>query len=133
MMLAVLALVLTAAQPSMGERLGYPGLDLEGWDLAGRASVGTLTLTHAALGDQIPNFPQVWIRGEPLGAAPAASTLQLVEFDCQARRMRLRESYRYARRNLTGVRADLFLGKGAWDALTPAPWMEPTFAAACAQ
>jgi hypothetical protein len=126
MIAAAVALALAAAQAP-----DLHGLDMEGWDVAQRAG-GWATLTHLALGDQIPGFPQAWVRTEHLGTAPAASTLQRVEFDCATRRMRFVESYRYASRNLDGDKRPLPFGAKGWRAWQGGIWPR-LFVAACDQ
>jgi len=128
MIAAAVVMALAAAQTADP---ALRGLDLEGWDVAQRAG-GSLTLTRLALGDQIPGFPQAWVRVEHLGPAAAASTLQRVEFDCAARRMRPVEAYRYASRNLDGEKHPLPLGAKAWRSWQGGIWPR-LFAAACDQ
>jgi len=130
MIVSALALILIA-QPTMAQRLGLPGLDLDGWDVAERHEGGVLTLTHPALGDQIPNLPQVWIRTEPLGPEAKGSSLQLVEFNCAARRMRVREAYTYPLKDLGGRKHRLPTTQETWRPLPAQAWFKPLFDSAC--
>ncbi len=109
----------------------FAGLDLEGWDMVQLAG-GVLTLSHGALGDQIPNLPEVWIRSEPIGVR-APSSLERVQFDCAAHRMRVMEAYSYARRDLEGQRRTLVLRHEAWRPLPDGLMAQPIFTTACLQ
>ncbi len=127
MITAAVAFFLAVAAPDADPRLS--GLDLEGWTVVERGRDGVFTLTRHALGDQIPGFPQVWVRTE----RPASSGLELEEFDCAARRMREREGYSYAARNLVGDKHQLFSGKAPWKPLPTGLWSRPIFTTACAK
>ncbi len=127
---ALLALILIATAPPPDPRLA--GMDTDGWEVVQKTAAGTFTLTRPALGDQIPGFPEVWIRTERLGAAPATSTLLLIELDCAGRRMRPREGYGYDAKDLHGARRPLFKGAKAWRPVPTGLMQKPVFTNACA-
>jgi hypothetical protein len=132
-MIATLAAFLLAAEATKGADPRLTGLDLDGWDVAERGADGALTLTRPALGDQIPGFPQAWIRTERLGPPTAPSTLRRVEFNCAGRQMRVLEAYSYPLRNLAGDKHQLPLDRPGWRPLPAGVWPKPTFEAACNQ
>jgi hypothetical protein len=127
---ALLALILIASPPPPDPRLA--GMDTDGWEMVQKTAAGIFTLTRPALGDQIPGYPQVWIRTERLGAPPETSALLLLELDCVGRRMRPLEGYGYDAKNLQGDKRPLFKGKKAWRAVSPGTLAKPVLANACA-
>jgi hypothetical protein len=108
-------------------------MDLDGWDVVELTAGGAVTLSRPELGDQVPNYPQVWIRKEQLGAAAAPSVLDMVRFDCAASKMRVLEAYRYSGRNLDGEKRPLQTRAGPWTPLRGGVWMKAVFVHACDQ
>lgn len=125
MIAVALVFALSSIQPSV-----LSGLERDGWDVTRLSAQGELTLTRVALGDQNPGFPQVWIRTEQLGRADASSDLDLLEFDCAAKRTRLLESFSYGAANLGGGKRQLFLGRKPWRPVQAL--IGATFAKTCA-
>jgi len=130
MIAALAALLLAALAPTPGDA-ALSGLDMEGWEVAAPGAGGSIILMHPSLGDQIPGFPLIWVRTEPLAPRAAPSDLQRFEIDCRAHRIRLLEDYQYPTRDLRGAKRTLFLGSAPWRRLPAgAPW-PPIYATAC--